>query len=329
MNPLLSRPKLAIVIPVLDDWECLAILSGRLSEVLRPLGMEPLIVAVDDGSSPSAEAREAVGASIVLRLVRNVGHQRAIAIGLDHVLSRTDADLVAVMDGDGEDRPEDLPLLLAQLGAASRGRIVVASRRRRSEGRRFRAFYRVYKTTFRLLTGAHLDFGNFGVFDRAAGLRLVSMHELWLNLPATMMRSRLELSRVPTDRGRRYAGRSRMNLVGLVVHGLSAVGVFVERAFTRVLLAITSLAVLLLLGLVVGLILKTVGLATPGWVTTIAAALVIVLVQTAMVALSGLFIAFGNASNVTQAPSSTAHSVVASVEIRPGNVSAVGPPAVD
>ena len=305
--------RLVIVTPVLDDWDCLAVLAGELHAVLVPRGWQPFIVAVDDGSRPTEAAAAAAGASVVVRLARNVGHQRAIAIGLDFALREIDADMVAIMDSDGEDRPADLPPLLAALEEQP-GRIVVASRRRRSESPQFVLFYRVYKLVFATLTGESLDFGNFCVMGRVAAARLTAMHEMWLNLPGTVVRARLDLVRLSTDRGVRYSGQSRMKLVGLVVHGMSAIGVFVERAFTRVLMAIGLIALLTAAGFVTALVLKAFGLATPGWVTTIAATLVVVLVQTAMIALCGLLVVFGNASNVALAPSATARALVAKVD---------------
>ena len=305
---------IVIVTPVLNDWACFVMLAGRLREVLGAAGWSVGIVAVDDGSTEPPPDRLEGGGATILRLARNVGHQRAIAIGLDYALRESGATTIAVMDVDGEDRPEDLPLLLSRLGDDG-ARIVVAARRRRSEGTRFTAFYKSYKTAFRILTGERLDFGNFSVMDRTAARRLVAMHELWLNLPATIMRSRLSVVRVPTDRGQRYFGQSRMNLVALVVHGLSAVGVFVERVFTRVLLAVGSVAFVMFAGLLVGLLLKAADLATPGWVTTIASALVIVLIQTATVALCGLFVVFGNASNVVMGPAANARTLIESIDV--------------
>lgn len=305
--------RIAVVVPILDDWECLAFLAAGLRERLGGAGWAPWIVAVDDGSRQTEEAAAATGASVVVRLSRNVGHQRAIAIGLDYVLRESGCEAIAVMDADGEDRPDDLPSLVAALDGRP-GRIVVASRRRRSEGKRFVMSYKAYKSLFRLLTGERVDFGNFTVMGRMAASRLVAMHELWLNLPGTVMRARLDLVRVPTDRGRRYAGRSRMNLVGLIVHGMSAVGVFAERAFTRALIAIGGLAGAMLAAFLAALALKAFGLATPGWLTTIAVALVIVLAQTAMIMLCGLLVVFGNASNVALAPVVTARTLIAGVD---------------
>jgi glycosyltransferase involved in cell wall biosynthesis len=303
---------LVIVTPVHNDWESLAILVEHLNRALAGAAGAYSIVAVDDAS----RVQQSAPVDTIIRLTRNVGHQRAIAVGLDYALRTTDAGLFAIMDADGEDRPEDLPRLLAAL-AQPGCEIAVASRRRRSEGTHFRIFYAAYKIAFRILTGERLDFGNFCVMRRSAAQRLVNMHELWLNLPATVMRSKLETVRIPTDRGRRFAGQSRMNLVSLMTHGLSAIGVFSERAFTRVLLAIGGTALFMLLSFALGLALKTMDLATPGWVTTIAAAALIVLIQSATVALCGLFIVFGQAANLAQAPAATAASLIARVD-RPG-----------
>ena len=306
--------QLVIVTPVHNDWACLHILVERLKPILDQAGITATIIAVDDAS----RVAEAAPVDAIIRLTRNVGHQRAIAVGLDYALRTTDANLIAIMDADGEDRPEDLPRLLATL-SGTHTQIAVANRRRRSEGARFRLFYAAYKLGFRVLTGEKLDFGNFCVLRRDAAQRLVGMHELWLNLPATIMRSQLDTIRLPTDRGRRYVGQSRMNLVSLVTHGLSAIGVFSERAFTRVLLAIGTTASFMLLSFVVGISLKAAGLATPGWATTIAAAAVIVLVQSATVALCGLFIVFGQAANLVHAPGATARLLIARVDGGPGN----------
>ena len=305
----LSAEGLVIVIPVHDDWASLAILTAGLAEALDKLAMQARIIAVDDGSR---EAGYAPGATI-LRLTRNVGHQRAIAVGLDYALRETQAGLIAIMDADGEDRPEDLPRLIAAV-RGSADRVAVARRRRRSEGTRFKLFYIAYKMAFTVFTGERLDFGNFCVLGREAAIRLMGMHELWLNLPGTIMKSGLVVLRMPADRGRRYAGRSRMNMVSLVTHGLSAIGVFSERAFTRVLLAIGAAAVLMVGSVALALALKAAGLATPGWLTTIAASALIVLVQSAIVALCGLFVVFGQTANLLQAPTALAKLLIARVD---------------
>lgn len=309
---------IAIVVPVFNDWESLRILVGDLSTALADQPRPVHLLIVDDGSTePESGLTEAVAATpfacTLVRLVRNVGHQRAIAIGLCHAV-RLSVEDILVMDGDGEDRPQDVPVLLRAL-QDNRGSIIVAERGRRSEGLRFTLFYRLYRQLFSLLTGTHITFGNFSAMDSAVARRLTAMHELLLHVPATMLRSRCRIVRVATDRGRRYAGLSKMNLVSLVVHGLSSVAVFSERTFTRILLFSAGMFGLSALATVVAVILKLAGMATPGWATTVAGILMIVLVQNAAVALGGLFVVLNNNRDFALIPSDLADVFVA--ETRP------------
>ncbi|CBS91595.1 glycosyltransferase [Azospirillum lipoferum] len=292
-----GQATLAIVIPVFNDWESVAMLIRGLGRSLGSDERAVHLVIVDDGSTePEAGLKEAVAETpftgTLLRLVRNVGHQRAIAIGLCQAVELA-ADRVVIMDGDGEDRPEDVPLLLAGLRDNPRS-IVVADRRSRSEGPSFTLFYRVYKKVFSLLTGTPISFGNFSAMGLATATRLASMHELLLHVPATMIRSRCPIVRVGTDRGHRYAGQSKMNLVSLVVHGLSSIAVFSERTFTRILLFSAAIFALSGLAAVIAVLLKMLGMATPGWTTTVAGIVMVVLVQNAAVSLGGLFVVLNN-----------------------------------
>jgi polyisoprenyl-phosphate glycosyltransferase len=305
---------LAIVLPVFNDWESLRILIGKLALSLADEAGPLTLLIVDDGSTePETGLADALAgtrfAGTLLRLVRNVGHQRAIAIGLCHAV-RLPVQAIAIMDVDGEDRPQDLPLLLRAL-RSNPGSIVVAERGQRSEGLRFTLFYRCYRQLFALLTGTKITFGNFSAMDRTMARRLTSMHELLLHVPATMLRSRCRIVRVTGDRGLRYAGESKMNMVSLVVHGLSSVAVFSERTFTRILLFSAAVFGLAAVAMAAALVLKFAGMATPGWATTVAGILMIVLVQNAAVALGGLFVVLNNNRDFTQIPSTIADLFVA------------------
>ena len=139
------------------------------------------------------------------------------------------------MDADGEDRPAELRNLMA----AARARpdaIVCAQRARRSEGWVFRAYYQIYKLAFRMLTGAVIDFGNFCLIPRSLLRYVISNGNTWNNLAAMLVRSRLPSVKVATIRGERYAGKSRMNLISLILHGLSAIAVYCDVAIARALL---------------------------------------------------------------------------------------------
>ena len=206
---------IAIVTPVLDDWEAFARLAAELARCFRGSDITFHVVAVDDGSETGfdpASLRLPPNACVadieVVRLALNLGHQRAIAIGLCAVLERREIEAVIVMDSDGEDRPEDIAALLAA-GEELPDRAVLARRARRSEGHAFRFFYALYKLLFRIFVGQSISFGNFALLPLAAVRRLVHMGELWNNLAAAIMRSRLPYITVPTDRGQRYQRRRR------------------------------------------------------------------------------------------------------------------------
>jgi polyisoprenyl-phosphate glycosyltransferase len=286
-----SKRTLAVITPVLDDWCAFATLVAEIARGYAGSEITFEIYAVDDGSvetfEPSSITLPADGCIArieVLHLALNLGHQRAIAAGLCTLAERSDLDAVVVMDSDGEDRPTDIRALL---GASHQhpGKVILAARTQRTESRFFKTSYAAYRLLFRLLTGRGISFGNFSLIPIAAVQRLVHMPELWNNLPASIIRSRLSYLAVPTARGNRYAGQSRMGgLVGLVAHGLSAMSVYTDLIFVRVLLAAAFVGVLSILGLIgVILIRLATDLAIPGWATGIAGNLLIILLLTLVV----------------------------------------------
>ena len=281
---------IAVVTPVLDDWPSFATLVTEISSQFSRADVAIEIVAIDDGSTLPFDsdsivlpAESCITGIEVLRLAVNLGHQRAIAVGLCAIAERDDIDAIVVMDSDGEDRPGDLAALIAASGNEP-GHIVFAERAKRSEGRSFRFAYFLYRHAFRLLTGRTISFGNYVLIPTLVARRLVHMPELWNNLAATIMRSRLRYTKVPTERGRRYAGRSHMSPVALIVHGLSAMSVYTDLIFVRVLMAAVAVAGLSILGILGVVVTRfATDLAIPGWATTAVGDLLIILLQTLVV----------------------------------------------
>ncbi len=285
-----------IVIPLLDDWESVGHLLRDLDRTAAAAGQSYGVLLVDDGSATPCPLDATAAAALprlrpleVLTLAVNQGHGRAIAIGLASLAERGDAAPILVMDGDGEDRAEDVPRLLA--AGAGHERIVVAERRRRTERLGFRLFYGLYKLLFRLLTGRRISFGNFCLIPIAVARRLAHRPELWSHLAGTLIAGRWPIERLPTDRGRRYAGRSKMNLPTLVQHGLGAIAVDLDRVLARVLLLLSlviALLGLLLAGIVV--VRLTTTLAIPGWATTAFGMVAILFLQSVVFAFLLLFV---------------------------------------
>lgn len=275
-----------VVMPVYEDLEAA---STLFRELARTQGEDTYVVAVDDGSVRQPLEVAALAASglegVVVKLRRNVGHQRAIAIGLSYVAEHFGDDVIVVaMDSDGEDTPQSITELVGGLDSADVD-VVVATRRSRVESLRFKLFYLVYKQLFSLLSGRRISFGNFMAAKMPAVRRLASMQELWTHVAACVLSSKLRVQSCALDRGPRYAGRSKMNFVGLALHGFRALMVFAEDVLVRVGIACTIVAVLSIAGGITATVLKMLGFATPGWFSLAFGILLLVFLQTAALTL--------------------------------------------
>jgi glycosyltransferase involved in cell wall biosynthesis len=280
-----KRMKVIILIPVYNDWGPLAELLSRLGETLQSRTEQFHLLLVDDASEDPLPSSFLTSPNVFsectcLRLRCNVGHQRAIAVGLTWLYHNEVFDVVVVMDGDGEDKPEDVPRLLYRIGENGGTKAVFAERTRRSEGFRFAFFYKLYQLGHRLLTGLPVKIGNFSVLPGEFLGSLVISNHLWNHYAATVVRLRLGMTTVPTKRGLRYQGRSKMNFVSLVRHGLSALAVHSELVAVRLLVATGAFCVIgvALLAGVIFIRLFT-PLAVPGWATYVSGFIAIILLQ--------------------------------------------------
>ncbi|WCE05189.1 glycosyltransferase [Pseudoxanthomonas sp. JBR18] len=310
---------LVVVMPIFEDVEA----SSRLfRELSLKQGSSTFVVAVDDGSvkqpvEPVAIADAGLN-GVVIRLRRNVGHQRAIAIGLSYVAENFGDDQeVVVMDSDGEDKPESIGELLEKLRLADVD-IVVATRKSRVETLRFRAFYLVYKWIFSVLSGRKISFGNFMALKMPAVRRLAAMQELWTHVAACVLNSRLRVATAGLDRGPRYAGRSKMNFVGLALHGFRALMVFAEDVLVRVGIVCTLVAGLSVAGGVLALVLKALGFATPGWFSLVSGILLLVFLQTGALTLITLMLSGSVRSGGIVTPGSYMDFVLEELEAHRG-----------
>lgn len=314
--------RLTVVMPVFNDWESAQILISEIDAALHDLPLELDVVAVDDCSTVPAPERIAIAGTVrrveCVQLAGNVGHQRAIAIGLMHIAERSDLDLVAVMDSDGEDTPAELRAMTLQaLGASGIG--FVAQRHQRSESLIFKLFYRIYIGLFRLLTGHRINFGNFSVLPAAHARRIITSQHIWNNFPATVLQSRLPVRYVPTKRGKRYAGESRMNFVGLVAHGLGAISVFSDAVYIRILIGSLALFAVSLTVAAIAVWMKLfTNLAVPSWATTVVGFALIVSIQAIMLPIMMAFLLLSNRATVQPLPKVIAMTMIAHCRVLAG-----------
>jgi polyisoprenyl-phosphate glycosyltransferase len=295
-----------ILMPLRDDWASAAQLIRLLDQALSSYPCTVDVLLVDDGSVQDCNAEDfrsrfaVLGRIWILRLRRNLGHQRAIAIGLVHVEKSIPCDAVLVMDADGEDTPDGaLQLLRAFSGKTA----IFAERSRRTESFIFRLFYQVYKLLHLALTGIEVRVGNFSILPARYLGTLVVMSELWNHYAATVFRSGLPFTATPIPRGHRISGTSRMNFVSLAAHGMSAISVFGDVVGVRLLIVSMAGSLLAALGiLVVAAIRIFTNLAIPGWATYVSGTLAIILIQFITIATSFTFIMLSNRINLSFVP---------------------------
>jgi hypothetical protein len=232
---------LLVLIPVFNDWDCVEVVLAELDRVLQACGRRADALLVDDASTDALgeglAPRGAIASVRVLHLRCNLGHERAICVGLSYAHDHMAAETVVIMDGDGEDRPEDIPRLLDELEREGGRCVVFAARLRRSENLIFRLGYLFYQLIHRLLVGRPIEVGSFSALPRRILSSLVVMPQLWNHYAAAVAASRTPWISIPTHRGARIRGESRLDLIALVVHGISALSVYSERIAVRVLLA--------------------------------------------------------------------------------------------
>jgi glycosyltransferase involved in cell wall biosynthesis len=303
------QDRLVILIPVFNDWHAVALLLAALDHALQAGNLRVEVLLVNDGSTQLPESGllaqdfQNLHAVQILHLHRNLGHQRAIAVGLAHIHEHVPCRAVVVMDGDGEDRPRDVLRLVEEFDRHGQRAIIFAERAKRLEKIRFRFCYRCYRVVHWLLTGVRVRVGNFSILPWQAVERLVVVSELWNHYAAAVFRARLPYRTIPLDRGRRLTGESRMNFVALLVHGLSAISVFSDVVSARLLVTAS-----VLIGLLAAFIAAVIGarwgarLVIPGWLTLLAGILFVVLTQAVLASFFLVFTIISARANMSFIP---------------------------
>lgn len=274
-----------IVTPVYRDTASFRILRERIRETLAEDAAdhgELRFVVIDDtaGQDPEVAPLRELGDVTVLQPPFNLGHQRGLVYALRKILPRVaDDDAVVTMDADGEDRPEDLPRLLAVLrdGDQPNSRAALALRTKRHEPLPFKLLYRGFKVLFRALTGATVRTGNYAVLPGAMAKRALLHPTFDLAYSSAILALDLPVEFVPCERGKRYQGESKMTYGKLAMHGLRMLMPFTDRIAIRALAAFVFFG---LLGFALAVVVVCLKIFTsssiPGWTSYVALAALIV-----------------------------------------------------
>ena len=239
--------KIIILIPVYNDWESLKKLILEINENIKffnEISFECLIV--NDASTnrlPSLTKPDNFDSMEILNMRENKGHARCNAFGIRYVFQNKKFDNLILMDGDGEDRPEEIKILIEKI-KENPNLSVVAKRVKRSEGFIFQFLYQIHKLLTYIFTGQNVNFGNYSILTRGDVEKLYSKASLWSSFSGSVKKNLKPLSEIRSIRGLRYFGPSKMSLLKLVIHSLSIIAVFKYHVFLRSAVMIVVLAIM-------------------------------------------------------------------------------------
>ena len=231
--------KIKILIPIYNDWQSVFKLLENIDSVITGLEEEISVLIVNDAST---EQRPEFNFSLnnlksvnVINMKENRGHARCNAAGLKYANEKEDFEYIIPMDGDGEDRPEEIKLLIEKLKEYP-NTVITANRVKRSEGPIFKLGYQVHKYLTYIFTGESIKFGNYVCLPKSVVAKMVKEAATWSSFSGSLTKLAKERKFIPSIRGPRYFGPSKMSFINLLKHSLSIIAVFRMTVFVRSLI---------------------------------------------------------------------------------------------
>ena len=220
--------KIKILIPIYNDWRSVSELLKNIDQQINDLNDELSVLIVNDGSNEEKEEFSEfknIKSIKIINMKENKGHARCNAAGLKYIFENEDFDYVIPMDGDGEDRPEEVKLLIDR-SKEYPDDVITANRVKRSEGLLFKLCYEAHKLLTLIFTGQNIKFGNFTLLPKLVVEKMVNEKATWNSFSGSLCKVSKERKSISSTRGNRYFGPSKMSFLNLIQHSLSIISVF-------------------------------------------------------------------------------------------------------
>ena len=228
--------KIKILIPVYNDWQSVFKLLENINLQVSTLSNEFSVIIVNDATTDDRPEFSVDIANLksvqIINMKENRGHARCNAAGLKFIHEKKDFDYIIPMDGDGEDRPEELSLLIEKTKDQP-GTVVTACRVKRSEGFIFKFCYLVHKYLILIFTGQSIKYGNFTCLPKSIVNEMVNEPATWSSFSGSLAKIAKDKKSILSERGERYFGPSKMSFINLLKHSLSIIAVFKKTLLTR------------------------------------------------------------------------------------------------
>ena len=221
--------KIKILIPVYNDWKSVFKVLDEINDLDLNSEIKISVIIINDASNhdlPDLEkSLEKIDSIKVLNMITNQGHTRSIAVGLKYIFEKEDFDYAIPMDGDGEDRPEEIKMFLDK-AESSKGNTFIGERIKRSENFVFKICYQIHKLITLVFTGKSIKFGNYTCLPKSTVEKLINEKATWNSFSGSLTKVESSLTAVPSIRGARYFGPSQMSFINLIKHSLAIISVF-------------------------------------------------------------------------------------------------------
>ena len=231
--------KIKILIPIYNDWQSVFKLLEKINSEVSTLDGEFSLIIVNDASTEGSPELSTDLSSLksvsIINMKENRGHARCNAVGLKHISEKEDYDYIIPMDGDGEDRPEELRLLVEKIKDYP-GEVITANRVKRSEGFIFKFCYLAHKYLTFVFTGQIIKYGNYTCLPKSIVNKMVSESATWSSFSGSLSKITKDRKSIPSERGTRYFGPSKMSFINLLKHSLSIIAVFKSTLLIRSIL---------------------------------------------------------------------------------------------
>ena len=231
--------KIKILIPLYNDWQSVFKLLENINSEVSNLSHEFSIIIVNDASTESKRELplnlDNLNSIKIINMKENQGHARCNATGLKHIFENEEFDYVIPMDGDGEDRPEEIKQLIDNLNYQP-DKPIVGERIKRSEGIFFKFCYFAHKIITSTFTGQSIKYGNYTCLPKSIVEKMISEKATWSSFSGSLAKVAKDRATIPSERGTRYFGPSKMSFKNLLIHSLSIVGVFKVHVLIRSIL---------------------------------------------------------------------------------------------
>ena len=228
--------KFKILIPIYNDWQSVSELLDNIDHNLSGIDHEISVIIVNDASNHDRKEEDKTFENIhsikILNMRMNQGHARCIATGLKYIYQKEDFDYIIPMDGDGEDRPEEIKDFINQI-QNSNSKPIVGKRVKRSEGLFFKICYEFHKLITLTFTGKSIKFGNYTCLPKTTVEKMINEKATWNSFSGSLSKLEKDLFEIPSIRGDRYFGPSKMSFANLLKHSISIISVFKKTVLIR------------------------------------------------------------------------------------------------